>query len=117
MAAEIGVWLRGRNQKKIAVGKSLATFEIDLLFVQPHFPCIVRARIAVKIGKNRDVDAKPADHLQPGGLQVDGSRVRELLIEMEMEVAHQHFEAGHRLVDVPVRVGEHPFVRGCPSPA
>ena len=38
--------------------------------------------------------------------------IGELLVEVEMEMAHQHFVAGHRLVDVVVRERHHRLLRG-----
>jgi hypothetical protein len=71
MPAKIGIRLLARDQEKIAVGKTLAAFEIDLLLVLAAPTRIVRVPIAVKIGKNCDVDAERAEHRKPGRLQVD----------------------------------------------
>ena len=100
--AEVGVGLLAGNQKQVAIGEPRAAIEIDLLLVQPYRARVVRMRVRVEVGEDGDVDAEVAEDGQPGRLKVDSAHVGELLVEMEVEVAHQHFISGQRLVYVVV---------------
>src|SRR5262245_408721 len=112
MTAEIPVRLLSRDQEEVAVGESLAALEIDLLLIYPNLPRVVRMAISVKVREDREIDAEAAKDGQPGRLFVDGSYIAQLLIEMEVEVAHQHFVARHWFVHIVVSERHHGLLRG-----
>ena len=66
----------------------------------------------MEVREDRDVDAESAKYRQPARLLVERAGICELLVEVEMEVAHQDFVAGHRLVDIIVRESHYRLLRG-----
>ena len=63
------------------------------------------ARIAMLTPRSRKTESQV-------GSKVDGAGVGELLIEVKVEMADQHFVAGQGFVDVVVRKGHDGLLRG-----
>src|SRR5262249_11566160 len=65
-----------------------------------------------EIGEYRDVDAEGPEHRQPRRLLIHRAGISELFVEMEMEMADEHFVSRQRLIDVVVGEGHDGLLRG-----
>src|SRR5262245_24157178 len=98
-AAEIGVGFFARYQQKVTIRKSLAARKVNLLLAQAQRSGVGGMGVAMEIGQNRDVDSQSPKYGHPRRFEIQRSGVGQFLIEVEMEMADQHLESRHGLVD------------------
>ena len=94
VAAQECVRLFARDEQQIAIGNPGGAFEIDLLLHEPLGSGISRIGIVMEIAEVHDVDPQGVEHIHPWRPVIESRAVSEQLVEVQMEVAGQHFVAG-----------------------